>query len=156
MIKFQVTEVHLQTLPFFVCLFGIWHMEVPRPGVESELQLLACATATAMLDLSRICNLYHSSQQRQLLNALSKARDQTHSLMVPSWIHFHCTTMGTPHFFFNQDLKSDEFQLTIHFLEETQDYVVIYLPVSPYWEDNKVIIEITLNLLVVKKKVAAI
>ena len=64
--------------------------------------------------------------------------------------------MGPPHFFFNQDLKSDEFQLTIHFLEETQDYVVIYLPVSPYWEDNKVIIEITLNLLVEKKKVAAI
>ena len=27
-----------------------WHMEIPRLGVESELQLLAYATATAMPD----------------------------------------------------------------------------------------------------------
>ena len=40
------------------------HMEVPRLQVKSELQLSAYATVTAMLDLSRICNLdlYHSSQ----------------------------------------------------------------------------------------------
>ena len=38
-----------------------WHMEVPRLGVESGLQLLAYATATAMRDLSRVCNLHHSS-----------------------------------------------------------------------------------------------
>ena len=31
-----------------------------------------------------------------ILNPLSKARDRTHNVMVPSWIHFHCTTMGTP------------------------------------------------------------
>ena len=37
----------------------------------------------------------HSSQQRQILNPLSKVRDQTCNLMVPSWIHFHCATMGT-------------------------------------------------------------
>ena len=37
-------------------------MEVPRLGIESELQLLAYATATATLDPSLICNLYHSSQ----------------------------------------------------------------------------------------------
>ena len=28
----------------------VWHMEVPRLGVESELQLPAYATATAILD----------------------------------------------------------------------------------------------------------
>ena len=33
-------------------------MEVHRLGVKSELQLMACATATP--DLSRICNLHHS------------------------------------------------------------------------------------------------
>ena len=38
-----------------------WHMEVPRLGVKSELQLLAYATAT--LDLSLVCNLHRSSRQ---------------------------------------------------------------------------------------------
>ena len=42
---------------FFLFLFvflglHLWHIEVSRLGVESELQLLAYATATAMLDLS--------------------------------------------------------------------------------------------------------
>ena len=72
------------------------HMEVPRLEVSSELQLVAHATATAMQDPSRICNLRHSSWQRWILNPLSKARDGTHSnLMVPSWIHFRCAMMGT-------------------------------------------------------------
>ena len=57
-------------------------MEVPSLGVESELQLLAYATATATQDLSHICDLYHSSQQCQILNLLSDARDQTHNLVV--------------------------------------------------------------------------
>ena len=36
-----------------------WHTEVPRLGVQSELQLPAYTTATAMPDLSIICNLHH-------------------------------------------------------------------------------------------------
>ena len=60
-------------------------MEVLGLGVELELQLLAYATATAMWDLSHVCNLYHSSGQRQILNPLRK-RDQTHILMDTSWI----------------------------------------------------------------------
>ena len=35
-------------------------------------------------------------QQRQILDPLSEARDQTNSLMVPSGIRFRCTTMGIP------------------------------------------------------------
>ena len=31
--------------------------------------------------------LYHSSQQCRILNPLSEARDRSHNLMVPSWIH---------------------------------------------------------------------
>ena len=61
-------------------------MQVPRLETELELQLQAYATATEMQDLSCICNLHHSSQQHQILNPLSKARDQTHNLMVPSRI----------------------------------------------------------------------
>ena len=41
----------------------LWHIEVPGLGAELELQLLAYTTATAMRDLSHICDLHHSSQQ---------------------------------------------------------------------------------------------
>ena len=71
-------------------------MEVPRLEVESELPLSAYTTATAMLDLSHICGLHYSSQQHQILNPVSLDRDQTHNLMVTSWIHFHCATTGIP------------------------------------------------------------
>ena len=71
-------------------------MEVPRLGVQSELQLLAFTTATAMQDLSHVCDLHHRSQQHKILNPLSEARDQTCNLMVPGRICFHCATKGTP------------------------------------------------------------
>jgi len=61
-------------------------MEVPRLGVQLELELLATATATATPDPRRDCNLHHSSQQHQILNPLSKGRDRTRNLMVPSWV----------------------------------------------------------------------
>ena len=53
------------------------HIVVPRLGVESELQPPAytTATATAMQDLSCICDLYHSTWQHWILNPLSEARD---------------------------------------------------------------------------------
>ena len=56
------------------------HTEVPRLGVELELQLLACTTAAATQYLSHICNLHHSSWQRWILNPLSKGRDQARVL----------------------------------------------------------------------------
>ena len=75
-------------------------MEVPRLGIESEIQLLAYTTATAMQDLSRVCNLHHSSLQCWILNPVSEARDKTCNLMVTSQIYFHWATMGTPILFF--------------------------------------------------------
>ena len=62
-------------------------MEVPRLGIESELQLPA--TAAAMQDPSRVCDLHHSSWQHQVLNPLSEARDQTHILIDTSWVCCH-------------------------------------------------------------------
>ena len=83
-----------------VCFLGphSWHMEVPRQGVESELQLCwsTYTTATAMQDPRRMCDLHHRSWQHQILNLLSETRDRTHHLMVPSQIRFCCATMGTP------------------------------------------------------------
>ena len=48
---------------FFPCFLGwhLWHMEVPRSGVEWELRLLTYTTATATGDLSGLCELCHSS-----------------------------------------------------------------------------------------------
>ena len=51
------------------------HMEVPRLGVELEVQLPVYTSATAMPDLSRVCNLHCSSRQCQIPNPLSEARD---------------------------------------------------------------------------------
>ena len=48
-------------------------MEVPRLGLKLELYLLAYTIATAMWDPGRICDLYCSSQQCQILNPLSEA-----------------------------------------------------------------------------------
>ena len=72
-----------------------WHTEVPRLGVQLELQLPAYTTAIATPELSCICDLHHGSRQRRIHNLLSKARDGTHILMDTSPVHFHCTTTGT-------------------------------------------------------------
>ena len=60
----------------FIFLFRATPMAfgTSQARAESELQLLACTTATATWDLSRICDLYHNSWK----------------------ICFHCTMMGTP------------------------------------------------------------
>ena len=55
---------------FFLSFLGLTrHMEVPRLGVQAELQLPAytAATATATWDLSCICDLHHSSRNTRPL-----------------------------------------------------------------------------------------
>ena len=98
---FNICSVSLSDQRFDFYLLWLWllllsflpflwphlqHLEVPRLGVKSELLLPACARATATQDPSHTCNLHHSSQQCQILNPLSEARDRTCNLMVPSWI----------------------------------------------------------------------
>ena len=81
---------------FFFLGLHQWHMEVPRPGVKSQLQLLAYTTATTIPDPSHVCNLHHSSWQCWIPNPLSKARDWACILMDASQIRFRCATTGTP------------------------------------------------------------
>ena len=59
-------------------------MEVPRLGVESEQQLPAYTTATAMPDANHVCDLHHSSRKHQILNLLSEVRDRTCTFTDPS------------------------------------------------------------------------
>ena len=75
---------------FMFCILGphLQHMEVPRLGVQSDLQLLvyttatATATATAPQDPSCVCDLHSSSRQCQIFNPLNEAQIKPTS----SWI----------------------------------------------------------------------
>ena len=94
--SYRSVQALLRTLFFF----GggsphLQHMEVPRPGVKSELQLLA--TATAMGVQSRVFGLYHKSRQCQFHNLLHEARKQTYVLMDTSRVHYCWAATRTPH-----------------------------------------------------------
>ena len=74
---------------FFVFLgLHLWHMEVPRLGVKTELQLPAYTTATETSDLSHVYNLHHSSWQGGILSPRSKAKNRTSVLMDASQMSF--------------------------------------------------------------------
>ena len=88
-----VTSLRLfYNFSFFLGLH-LRHMEVPRLGVKWELELPAYTTATAVKDLSCVCELHHSSWQHQIL---SEARDQTRIFMDTSRVRYHWVTRGTP------------------------------------------------------------
>ena len=61
-------------------------MEVPKLGVESELQLPVYTTATAMQDVSCVYNLHHSSQQRWIPNPQIETSDRTPILIDGSQV----------------------------------------------------------------------
>ena len=75
---------------FLFCFFFLgphpWHMEVPRLGVEGELQLLVYTTGTAMQEPTHVYNLHKSSWQRRIHNPLSEARDRTCIFMDTSQV----------------------------------------------------------------------
>ena len=70
---------------FFLVFLGqqLWHMEVARLGVKSELQLLVYTTAIATHP-RHICDLHPSLQQYWILNPLSH-----NSTPNPSLTHVH-------------------------------------------------------------------
>ena len=94
----------------YICFVGLHpqHMEVSRLGVKLELQLPPYTTATAMRDLSHLCNLHHSSWQQWIFNSLSEAREQTHILMDASQVRNSLSTRGTPishNFYYTADTR---------------------------------------------------
>ena len=83
---------------FFFCFLGLhlWHMKVPRLGVESELQLLAYTAAMATQDPSCIFNLHHSLQQRWIPDQRVRPGIEPAFSWILVRFHFCCTTMGIP------------------------------------------------------------
>ena len=73
-------------------------MEVPRLGVELGLQLPAytTATATAMWDLSCVCNPHHSSQQRRSLTQWTRLGIEPETSWFLVKFVNHWATTGTP------------------------------------------------------------
>ena len=105
-------------LYFFLLGPHFRHMEVPRLGVESKLQVLAYTTVTATSDLTWIFDLHHKSWQHQILNPLSNARDWTSILTDSCQVHNTLSHNGNS--LFIGFLKSDKFL-------GTQDLKFIYL-----------------------------
>ena len=94
----NVNSKHLEIVGFLVFFFRATAYGGSQARGRIGAKPLVYTTARATPDPSHVCDLHHSSQQRQILNALTEARDQTH-IIVPSQIHFPCTMMGTPYCF---------------------------------------------------------
>ena len=92
---FPITHIFPYS-PFFF-LFRATPTTYGGSQTRSQIGAVPYTTATATRDLSCICDPHHSSRQHWIPNPLSEARDWTRNLIVPSRIHFHCTTTGTPY-----------------------------------------------------------
>ena len=82
---------------FYFCFLGLHsrHMDVPRPGVESELQVPTYITATAQQQIQAASVTYTTAHgSARSLIQLSKARDQTSVLMDTSWVCYQQSQDG--------------------------------------------------------------
>jgi len=84
------------TVNFFFFLFRVtlWPVEVPKLGVESELQLPADTTATATPDPSRVCHLIHSNPGSFIHWA--RPGIEPSSSWIRGWFLTHWASMRTP------------------------------------------------------------
>ena len=158
---FQFSFMHLvnMQLKFFNSFFLFFflephprHMDVPRLGVKSELQLPAYTIATAMPNPSCVYDLHHSSQQQWILTQ-SKARDWTCILTDTGWVRYHWATMGVFPFFISLMVRSF---LALNNIPLSRGTTVIYLFI--YWRVcwllpslaimNETAINITMQILV--------
>ena len=92
----QVSLPHVVNF-LFVFVFVFVHLFLGAPpsaygGSQARGPIGAAAAAYARAiatpDLSHVCDLHHSTHQRQIPDPLNEARDQTHILMDTSRICF--------------------------------------------------------------------
>ena len=103
-------------------------MEVPRIKVESQLQLQAYITTTAMWDLSTSVDPHHSSRQCWILNPLTRARDGTRILMDTSQVCYHWATRRAPTISFDKHIQS----CNHHYNKDTEHFHLQKVPLCPF------------------------
>ena len=81
---------------FCILRLHLWHMEILKLGVESELQLLAYTTATAMQDPSHVCDLHHSLQQHWILTHWVRPGIEPASSWILAGLVNNWATKGAP------------------------------------------------------------
>ena len=85
---FISTKTGVDWICVCVCMLACVHLF--RAALEayrgSQARGQIGAVAAGLGHSHSICNLHHSSQQRQSPNPQSKTRDQTRNLMVPSQV----------------------------------------------------------------------
>ena len=123
--------------PFFAFLGPhLWHMEVPRLGVESELQLPAYTAATATSDLSCVCDLHHTAHSN------GKSLTQWARPGIKPVFSLILSTLGTtkpqwelPHsLFFIQFHVSDFHQFVFHLTSFfSASCIMLLIPSSEYF-----------------------
>ena len=88
---------------------------------------------------SLVCDLHHSSRQRQILNLLSKAGDWIWNLMVTGQIHFCCATTGTPMVSIISQLMKSGVALLRQFLYAKMNSVTYFMEVTERtkWESTE-------------------
>ena len=83
-----LTSDLLRVFFFFFLRLHLQHLEVPRLGAESELQLPAYSTATAMPNPSCICDLHCGLQQCRILNPQNHNRNSLFIYFLSVLIYF--------------------------------------------------------------------
>ena len=81
-----VSSLSFSFLPFSFLGPSLWHMNVSRLGIESELQLRPTPQPQQHGIPAAISDLRHSSWHCRILNPLSEARDPTQILMDTSQV----------------------------------------------------------------------
>ena len=92
--SFALPSFFFQLLSFSGHTHGIWRF----PGQGSNRSCCCQPMPQAQQRVIRATSATYTTAHgnASLLNPLSKVRDRTCNLMVPSRIHFHCAQMGTP------------------------------------------------------------
>ena len=130
-------KLYMGSFFFFRAIHAVYRSSQARGQIRAtaashtpQPQLPAYTTATARPDLNCVCKLHCSSQQHQIFNPLSVARDQTCILMSTCQVRFCWATVGTPCGIFEKWYKWTYLQNRKRHKQRKQTYG--YQKVSPF------------------------